>query len=191
MDDKGFRGIHRQYALSSALQQSCAYLGGLAAFTLAHPQQAAGMWYHQCSLMPHTHFHQSCFTGTFFFTVVCNQFSTNERYAMIPMVSLMTTMTHFNLNPSPCDAFCFVFSRSLSICLVLPTIAFLYYFIIAPMSRGPLSHVPGPTLCKLSRYYVFWFKSRCRGPTKASSGTQGTDRSFAPDLEKFRWPLLP
>ena len=92
---------------------------------------------------------------------------TCERHSSIPMASLTTTIPHSDLATRVCHA-CFylvgaqglpseVGMLGLTVCLVLPFIALLHHFIIAPMAFGPLSHVPGPMLCKLSRYYLSYF----------------------------------
>ena len=86
---------------------------------------------------------------------------------MVSMASHVTTIVQSDLATSISDAFSYLVGAKglssgfdpvgLTVCLVIPLIAFLYHFIIAPMASGPLSHVPGPALCKLSRYYLSYF----------------------------------
>jgi len=44
-----------------------------------------------------------------------------------------------------------------NVCFATLFAGLLYYLLIAPIVNGPLSHLSGPILCKLSRYYLSYY----------------------------------
>ena len=116
------------------------------------------------------------------------------------MALYVTTIMQSDLATSISDAFSYLAGAKglssgfdpvgLTVCLVIPLIAFLYHFIIAPMASGPLSHVPGPALCKLSRYYLSYFNVSLQRTNKIYEWHARYGAVFASDPGKFRWPLL-
>ena len=73
--------------------------------------------------------------------------------ATTPMQSDLATRVYNASFGSGSESDC----SALTICLVIPLLILLHYFIIMPVVFGSLSHVPGPIPCKLSGYYLSYF----------------------------------